>query len=281
MHILPLILFLLMASSLSIAQETIPFRLTKHNNIIVSTLVNEKDSLELMFQISMKHAAISPHRTNPITSIHFENDISENNSVKIGNLKWENIQFFNNEYSAHESDGKIGKVLFENQIFAIDYDNSQFVIYESLPDIKEYTAIPLLVDGDNFLVMADNIFDWQENELWFLMQSGFSGAIMYSNVEAKEYQLAQKLKITHEQVFQDSQGNKVVSKQGILPFLQFGNTVFQDVKIGFFEGDARVQFWNYFGADLMKRFNWIFDVENETAYIKPSKYLNHSFYEFD
>jgi hypothetical protein len=278
----PYFLFIfLIASSFSIAQETIPFRLTQHNNIIISTLVNEKDSLDLMFQISMKDAAISPNRKNPVTSIDFQNEISENNSVKMGNKKWENIRFFENEYSGHESDGKIGKVLFGNQIFAIDYDNNQFVIYESLPNVKEYTAIPLLVDGDNFLVVADNVFDWQENEIWFLMQSGFSGAIMYSNEEAKERQLAQKLKITHEQEFQDSQGNKVFSKQGILPFLQFGNTVFQDVKIGFFEGDARVQFWNYFGADLMKRFNWIFDVENETAYIKPSKYLLHSFYEFE
>lgn len=262
-----------------VAQETIPFRLTKHNNLIIQTLINEKDTLDLMFQISMNDAALSPNRIRHANSIQFENEISDNNSIQIGNLQWENIRFFDNEYSGHESDGKIGKVLFQNKIFGIDYDQNQFVIYNELPNLTDYQEIPLLTDGEFFLISADSIFDWQPTELYFLLQSGFSGAIMYSNEVAKTNQLNQVLTIYKEQEYSDSQGNKIISKQAILPYFHFANTVLKDVKVGFFKGEARVQTQNYFGADLMKRFNWIFDVKNEKAYIKPSKYLRDKYYE--
>lgn len=272
-----LLLFFIL-SNLSFAQETIPFRLTKHNNIILKTVVNDKDSLDLMFQISMNDAAISPNRENSVLSIEFQNEISRNNSIQIGNLKRENILFYDNEYSGHESDGKIGKSIFQNQLFAIDYDNSQFIIYQTLPDLEDYIELPLFVDQKFFFVVADNVFEDQQNEMYFLLQSGFSGAIMYSNDMAEKHQLAKILTITNEQEFQDSQGNKATSKQGILPYLKFNHIVFKNLPIGFFEGNSHVQSYNYFGADLMKRFNWIFDVENEKVYIKSSKYMEDQYY---
>jgi hypothetical protein len=45
------------------AQEAIPFRITKYNNLIIKTLVNDKDSLDLMFQIAMQDASVSTERT--------------------------------------------------------------------------------------------------------------------------------------------------------------------------------------------------------------------------
>lgn len=262
-----------------LAQDSIPFTISKHNNIIFKTIVNEKDTLDLMFQISMNDAALSPNRTKKAESIRFQDEISENNTVQIGNLTWKNIRFFDNEQSGHETDGKIGKALFQNKIFAINYDTSNFTLYDELPDVKNYTSIPLLTEGEGFLIPASAILDWQENEMWFLMQSGFSGAIMFSNETAQNHSLGEILTITKQQEFQDSQRNKFVSKQAILPFLHFSNTVLKDVKVFFMEGTARVQTYNYFGADLMRRFNWIFDVENEKVYIQPSKFLREKYYE--
>lgn len=104
---------------------------------------------------------------------------------------------------------------------------------------------------------------------------------MYSNEVVKSNKLNQVLTIYKEQELMDSQGNKIISKQAILPYFHFANTVLKDVRVGFFDRDTRVQTNNYFGADLMKRFNWIFDVKNEKAYIKPSKYLRDKYYEAD
>jgi hypothetical protein len=113
------------------SQQIIPFRITKYNNIIVKTLVN--DSLNLMFQISMEDASISPQRSRPAKSIVFKDEISENNSVKIGNLEWKNIRFYDNELTGQEADGKIGTGIFKGKTYQIDFDNNQFVIYDTLP----------------------------------------------------------------------------------------------------------------------------------------------------
>jgi len=113
------------------AQEIIPFRITKYNNVIVKTLVNDKDSLDLMFQIAMVDASISPERIRPAKSLTFDkNGISENNSVKIGKKEFKNIRFFDNELTGQEADGKIGTGIFKGKTYKIDYDKNQFVIYD-------------------------------------------------------------------------------------------------------------------------------------------------------
>ena len=71
------ILSVIVSFALINAQKTIPFRLTKHNNIIVKTLVNDKDSLHLMFQIAMEDASISPERTRKADNIIFKDEISD------------------------------------------------------------------------------------------------------------------------------------------------------------------------------------------------------------
>lgn len=260
------------------AQKTIPFTLSEHNNIIIKTIVNEKDTLDLMFQITMDDVALNPNRSKSASSIRFLNEISHNNTVKIGDITIGGMTFYNNELSGHHTDGKIGKKILKNQIFEIDYDNKFIKIHDSLPSTEKYTAFPLLVENGNFLIKTINIIDWEEQEMKFLLQSGFSGFIMYSNQTAIDHNFGEVLEITNQQEFQDSMGNKFISKQGILPYIHFGNIVFKDVNFGYFEGDARVQTYNYLGADFMKRFNWIFDVENEKVYVKASKYLQVLYY---
>lgn len=262
------------------AQQTIPFRLTKHNNIIVKTLVNKKDSLDLMFQIAMEDAAISPEKQRKADHIVFDKDeISENNTVQIGKLTLNNVRFTDNQMAGHEADGKIGTVLFGGKAFKIDYDHNQFIIYDKVPDVKDYQPIVTLYDHEAFYIVADNVIDGdKQQEAYFVLQSGYSGGLLYSNDFAAEKELDKKLKITGEKTLKNSSGKSITTKQGILPFLKVGNSVLKDVSAGFFIGDLKKQTVNYFGADLLRRFNWVFDADRKTAYIKPSKYFSEPYY---
>jgi hypothetical protein len=262
------------------AQQTIPFRVTQHHNIIVKTLVNKKDSLDLMFQISMKDASVSPQRQHKADHIIFNKDeISDNNTVDIGKITLNNVRFFDNELTGHEADGKIGTGMFTGKTFKIDYDNNEFVIYDQQPDLKDYTPVTLFYQDDQFTINADNVIDGKkQQEAYFLLQSGFSGALMYSNDFAEEKELDKKLKIIGEKNFKTSNGATVTTKQGVLPFFKLGNFVFKDVSAGFFTGSVKMQTKNYFGADMLRRFNWVFDADRKTAYIKPSKYYSEPYY---
>ena len=269
------------ASMIVNAQEIIPFRLTKHNNIIVKTLVNDKDSLHLMFQIAMEDASISPDRTRKADHIIFKDEISYENTVKIGSKKYENIRFFDNEFSGHESDGKIGTGIFKDQYFKIDYDNNQFVIYDKEPDLKGYQAMNLFAKNGQYFIVADNVIEDKQQEAYFLLQSGYSGGLMYSDQFAEEHQLDKKLKIIGEKELKNSLGKVMISKQGILPFFKLGNIVLKNVTAGFFTGEIKNQKTNYLAADVMRRFNWIFDKDRKMVYVKPSKYFDEPYYKMN
>ncbi|SIT09950.1 hypothetical protein [Chryseobacterium gambrini] len=263
------------------AQEIIPFRITKHNNIIVKTLVNDKDSLDLMFQIAMEDASISPDRKRNADHIIFKDEISNGNTIKIGKKKYENIRFFDNELTGHEADGKIGTGIFKGKIFKIDYDNSRFVVYDKMPDLNGYQSVPLLLKNEQLFIPATSVIEKQNVEAYFLLQSGYSGGILYSNEFADGKELDKKLKVTGEKTLKNSSGQSVITKNGILPVLKVGNFVLKDVSAGFFPGELKIQKSSYLGADLLRRFNWIFDAERKKVYIKPSKYFKKTYYKMN
>ncbi|QWT87455.1 hypothetical protein EGI15_03440 [Chryseobacterium cucumeris] len=265
------------------AQQTIPFRITKHNNIIVKTLVNKKDSLNLMFQIAMKDYAISPDGKQKAAHIIFnKEELSDDNTVQIGKIIQKNVHFFDNQLTGHEADGKIGTGIFEGKAFKIDYDNNQFVMYDKMPDLQGYQPINIIPDHEGFYLAADNILEGdQQQETYFVLQSGFSGAILYSNEFAEEKHLEKKLKITGEKTLKNSQGKTLTTKQAVLPYFKLGNSVFKDVFVGFFSGELKTQNVSYLGADMLRRFIWIFDAERKMAYIKPSKYFSEPYYKMN
>lgn len=279
------VLFILLSAGLygMKAQQTIPFRITKHNNIIVKTLVNKKDSLNLMFQIAMKDYAISPDGKQKAAHIIFnKEELSDNNTVEIGKIIQENVRFFDNQLTGHEADGKIGTGIFEGKAFKIDYDNNQFVIYNKMPDLEDYQPINIIMDHEGFYLAADNIMeDGPQQETYFVLQSGFSGAILYSNEFAEEKHLEKKLKVTGEKTLKNSQGKTLTTKQAVLPYFKLGNSVFKDVSVGYFSGELKIQNVNYLGADMLRRFIWIFDAERKMAYIKPSKYFSEPYYKMN
>ncbi|MFZ4927944.1 hypothetical protein [Chryseobacterium sp. Mn2064] len=269
------------SSSLVKAQQTIPFRITQHNNIIVKALINQKDSLDLMFQIAMKDCAISPDRKRKADHIIFNKEkVSDHNTLNIGKMSWKDIRFIDNQLTGHEADGKVGTAIFEGKTFMIDYDNNRFVIYDEKqkPDLKGFLPVKTILDHEALYIAADNVVESHQKESYFALQSGYSGGVLYSNDFADQQELDKKLKITGEKTLKNSEGKSVITKQAILPFFKLGNFVFKDASIGFFAGDLKTQNVSYLGADMLRRFIWIFDADREMAYIKPSKYYSEPYY---
>jgi len=280
LKITSLFIFLFSLSVLN-AQETIPFRMTKYNNLIVKTRVNQKDSLDLMFQIAMEEASVSPERTRSAGHIVFKDGISDGNTVSIGKNTYQDIRFFDNELTGHEADGKIGTGIFKGKIFEIDYDHSRLSVYKTMPDLKGYQAVPLLYRNGQYFIQAENIIDGKSVTADFLLQSGYSGGIIYSNAFADGKDLDQKLKITGEKTLKNSAGKSITTKNGILPLLKIGNFTLEEVSAGFFTGELKTQKASYLGADVLKRFNWIFDAERKTVYVRPSRYFTDAYFKIN
>lgn len=112
-----------------------------------------------------------------------------------------------------------------------------------------------------------------------MLQSGYSGGLLYSDEFSSEQNLDQLLQITHEKTLKNAANQTLTTKQGVLPYLKIGTIVLKNVSAGFFTGEIKRQTVNYLGADILKRFIWIFDADRKTVYIKPSKYFNDAYYE--
>ncbi len=235
-----------------------------------------------MFQIAMKDGAISPEKQRKTDHIIFNKDeISDGNTVELGKLSVQNIRFTDNQLAGQGADGKIGTALFEGKSFKIDYDNNQFVVYDTLPDVKGYQPVPV------FMIMMRSI-SWQ-----IMLLTGINNRkdILHCNQDIQEeYSTAMilqrkksliKTESDREKTLKNSAGQSIITKQAILPFFKLGDFVFKNISVGFFAGELKTQNVSYFGADMLRRFVWIFDAERKTAYIKPSRYYSEPYYKIN
>lgn len=273
------LLMTICVSLLMNAQVHIPFRLTSYNNIIVKTLVNDKDSLDLMFQIAMQGAAISPMRVHKVENISFDKEeYSPSNKVQIGGQVWDNIAFENNQMSGYESDGKIGMSLFKDKVLEINYDQSEFLVYDGLPTVEGYTAIPILYRNGVMFIDVTSLIGGKGYTHKFYLQSGYSGVILYDDNFAEVNKLSEQLVTISEKELKNAQGKSVITKNAVIGQLEVGGMPLKEVSVGYFEGELKNQPLSVFGADMLKRFNWIISADRAVAWVKPSKYFSSPYF---
>lgn len=154
-----------------------------------------------MFQITMKDASLSSDRIRKAEHIVFDKEgVSEGNRVQVGDVKWDNIVFIDNELSGQESDGKIGTSMFNNKTFKIDYNNSQFIIYDEMPDTTGFRPIPLTCKNEAMFNDLISIIDGRDYKHPFYLQSGYPGGLLYNNQFLDNNKIDEKLKVTNEKV---------------------------------------------------------------------------------
>ncbi|MTG97547.1 MULTISPECIES: hypothetical protein [Myroides] len=272
--------YLLIVCTTLQAQVHIPFRLTSSNNIILKTLVNQRDSLDLMFQLAMDDGAISPIKTHVIESIAFDsNDFSPSNQVQIGNCSWFNIPFANNQYSGKESDGKIGMTLFKGKVLEIDYDNSTLIAHDHIPDTTGYSEIPVSYRNGALFIDITTEIDKHTYTHPFYLQSGYSGALLYDDNFSEQNTLHNKLTTINQKELKNSYGQSIITNTALIDKLEIANYEIKNAKVGYFTGELKNQPFSLFGADMLKRFNWIINADRTMAWIKPSKYYGDTFLE--
>lgn len=261
------------------AQVHIPFRLTKYNNMLIKTVVNERDSLDLMFQVAMDDGAISPEATAKVKGIVFDNDgHSTSNKVQIVGQSWKDIPFINNQYSGQESDGKIGMLLFKNKVLEINYDSAELVRHEVMPSIEGYVAMPVKHrNGAMFIDVVSEIAGESYTHPFYL-QSGYAGAMLYDDIFSEKNVLSEKLVTISEKELKNSTGKSVITKTAEVNKVNISGFELNNVAVGYFVGELKNQPFSLFGADMMKRFNWIINADRTMAWIKPSKHYKEEFF---
>lgn len=273
------------ANSIQLSQtDTIPFRLTSFNNMVIEAVLNQEDTLDLMFHTAANSVTLT---TEVVPTLkHFkltEVDSAEswggsytiqsslNNQLQIGNLKWDSLQIWQNEKSGQETQGKFGINFFTDRILEINFDHNYLLLHNELPDsVTTYVTTKLVEDRGLFYLEGQSQVAgaWLPNR--FLIHSGFGGALLYDDAFTKGNQLDTHLEIISESELKDSAGNVLKTQKAILPAFQFENQLIKEVPVSFFTGSIDRQQISVLGGDLLKRYNWIFDFKNEIVYLKSN-----------
>ena len=275
-------------------KSVIPFRLTAYNNIIIKALLNNQDSVKLMFHTAATDVSLIESAVQKLKSIKINgkmdsvkswggdastSDFSLRNYLKIGNLEKDSITIWKDKNSGQESDGKFGMDFFENKVVEIDFDKSVMTIQNALPKkSRKYTKFKLnVVDGNYLFIQAICQTEKGSFENKFLLHTGYAGDILLDDKFVSENNIGQQIKITGERKLKDAFGNTLTSKKGILPSFKIGDFQLTNVPIGFLEGTKGIQKMSFVGGDVLKRFNWMIDAKREFIYLKPNGLFSTDF----
>ncbi|MDJ1485201.1 aspartyl protease family protein [Cytophagaceae bacterium YF14B1] len=267
--------------------HSIPFRLTEYNNISVKAILNEKDTVNLMFHSAANFVTLTEEAVSRLKTITFQEKtegikswggdvnsarFSEKNTLQIGDLTWKDLPLWENKNSGRNTDGKIGIDLFKDKVIELDFEKQVMIVSESLPArSKKYKKHKLVFENDYMFLEANCKVGDSTLTNRFLIHSGYSGAILFDDAFTGEHKLGEKLKITSEKKLTDSYGNVVKTKQAILPELKIGNETLSNVPVGFFEGAIGRQKMSVLGGEIIKRFSIIIDARREYIYLKPNR----------
>ncbi len=265
------------------AQQIIPFKMNGHYNMVVEGIINEKDTVTLMVQLSMREASLTPNRTHAVESVVFDTTdfpegLSKGNRIQVGETVIEPIWIWDKEYTGQGAEGKIGTQLFGDQIVKINYDQSQFELYNSLPDTTGFIRLPLIERKGQLFVEVVSQVGAKEIKTQVLLQSGFSGALLFNNHLADTYQLAEVLPQLEEKIMLNSAGQKLRSLVCEIPAITVGGIRFETVPVQVFTGEIKNQATSYMGADLIHRFNWIIDKKAGYTYIQKNTNFEDPYY---
>ncbi len=274
--------------------DTIPFNLTSHNNISVKALLNQVDTVDLMFhtaaysvtlisEISDKLKSVNWNQLDTVSSWGGDSDsrFSENNSIQIGPLQWDSLSIWETQHSGPTTDGKFGLNLFENKIVEINFDDHFIAIHHTLPAITDgYEKLNLLIEDDFMFLEGTSVINGEEFQNKFLIHSGYGSTILYDDEFVAKNKSITELKIIKESELKDSYGNVLKTKKAILPLFQIGSTDLTNLPVGFFEGAIGRQKMSVLGGDLLKRFNIVIDLSSSQIYFKTNSLANLPYTEF-
>ncbi|WP_460950704.1 retropepsin-like aspartic protease [Spirosoma daeguense] len=289
-----LLLLLTFGSHLAFSQDknqplagnySIPFRLTNFNNISVQTVLNQRDTVRLMFHTAANAVTLTEEAVKQLKTINFAgadsvkswggggntSRYSKSNTIQLGELHWHDVPIWENKNSGLETDGKFGIDLFAHKIIELDFDKKQIRLHSGLPEnVGTYEKLKLIIENEMLFVEAGCELGGRIIKNKFLLHSGYSGAVLFDDTFVKDNKIDETLTVISEKELKDSFGNVLKTKRAILPSFRVGNETLTSVPVGFFSGSIGRQKMSIIGGDLLKRFNIIIDVAGQYIYLKPN-----------
>ena len=245
--------------------DTIPFKLNNFDAIQVQSIVNNSDTLNLHFDLG----TLDFRFTKPAFSKIRQKKIDK---IQMGKCHWDapNVQIANN--ASHGMDGRFGWRAFDGKIVEINYDKNILVVHSKLPKIEKGYFRSNIKFIQSLLCIEAAIQIDQKNYIGnFLVDTGSDLAMVLDSAWLVEQHFPENQKVIRKSSFSDGAGRKYETTIISIPQVSLNRFKLKNVptsKLGF-KSPVGSQI-NYFGNELLKRFNMIIDLQKDSIYLKSN-----------
>ncbi len=250
--------------------DTIPFTLTAYSAIHVKSTVNDTAALDLHFDASsFDLALLTPNykRLRPLSKL------------QIGALTWTHPKLYNASATAREMDGRIGWNLFAGKCVELDYDHNLLIVHSKRPkNLKGYVRSKLDYFRSFPSIKATIVAKNRSYTGNFLLDTGSDQDIFLDSVWRAENNFPTDLKLLNTSVMHDGAGYTYENKIVESPSLSIKGADLANIPTWLLNTRNPAGFEiNLLGNGLLKRFNIIFDFQNDYIYLKPNQLYNNPF----
>jgi len=161
----------------------------------------------------------------------------------------------------------------------IDFDHNLIIIHSRLPaDLKGYARSK--IKFIHSYPCAEAVFKIGNNKYVgdFMFETGSDQALILDSRWAAKQNLTRDLKLIRTSVLHDGRGVEHETRVVLSPLLEINGWVLRDIPTLVMESKKPANFEiNFFGNDLLKRFNMVLDFRKDYLYLKPNKLMGLRF----
>jgi hypothetical protein len=265
--------------------DTIHFKLNDKNNIILKTIINKKDTLDLTFDTGassfslLRNIIKKQYNSDGKKDKILMSDINDA-EFKIGNLTWKHQQIYPVGEVPFDTFGLVGWEPFDGKIIEINYDKNILVVHNKKLKIDpEYQPFKITYIREHFFINAELQIKNKKFKSLFLFDSGYQAtALLDKDVVREQNYPAEILPIIKKSTLKNSNNEDINVITILNDKINFGKYTLKNVPVQISSSANSLGFnAHWFGNEVLKRFNTIFDFKNNIAYLKPNHFFNEEY----
>jgi hypothetical protein len=207
------------------------------------------------------------------------NRLDKVHTLQIANITWNDPEVRATGLAAHEMDGKFGWNLFEGKVVEIDYDKGLLIIHSRLPILaKGYIKSQLKFMRSFVCINAAIEINNHKYAGNFLLDTGSDQAMILDSTWLVNQNFPTDLQLIKSSAIKDPRGISYETKTVSVPQVEINQIKVSNIPTMLLRTRNPTGFEvNFFGNDLLKRFNTILDFANDQIYLKPNHLMNAAF----
>tara|TARA_R110002051_G_scaffold290773_2_gene354482 strand:- start:14451 stop:15332 length:882 start_codon:yes stop_codon:yes gene_type:complete len=283
----------ILVSITSFAQEVIPFTLKNDNRIYLNGVINQSDTLDLVFDLGANITVINKTRmkknnvnitfdslvSNSGTNGLSEEEKSFSNQVILGNRKYSNIDILGISYPENDIlDGIIGWNFFKDKIVHINYESKKLLVYENDIEIPIRYSKRKLKFINNLPFTEIIIFKGEKKvKTWAMLDTGWNAELLVYYPSVIKNNLLNQYHVIGESTTSGTDGSISKSDWVKLPKTNLGGFEIYNMPAYLTKTKFDSHIPALLGGNVLKRFHIILDFEKNLVYFKPNNNFNSKF----